>query len=128
MQTEILNKIKRIRLEKGFSLQDMSDKLNIDLSAYSRLECGNTFTWGKYLEDILTIFDLSPEVFFKGIIGKKSNQKIKNSFFEENIFFEKVYNEYKEKVKKVEDLYEQRIKDKDEIIEHLKNNNKNIDD
>lgn len=126
MQTEILNKIKKIRLEKGLSLQDMADKLNIDLSAYSRLECGNTFTWGKYLEDILMIFDISPEAFFKGIIGKKSNPKNKNGFSEENIFFEKIYQEYKEKVKKVEDLYEQRLKDKDEIINQLKRN-KNTD-
>ena len=128
MQTEIVNKIKKIRLEKGFSIQEMADKLNIDLSAYSRLESGSTFTWGKYLEDILMIFEVSPEFFFKGIVGKKYTIMNKVSLLEDNIFLEKVYNEYKEKVKKIESLYEERLKDKDEIIEHLKRDNKNLED
>ena len=128
MQTEIVNKIKKIRLEKGLSVQEMADKLNIDLSAYSRLESGNTFTWGKYLEDILISYEVSPESFFKGIMGKKSNHKNKNALTEENIFFEKIYFEYKEMVEKMEYLYGQRLKDKDEIIAYLKRMNKDCGD
>ncbi|WP_264536115.1 helix-turn-helix domain-containing protein [Flavobacterium sp. N1736] len=124
MQTEIVIKIKKIRLERGLSIQDMADRLNIDFSAYSRLESGNTFTWGKYLEDILIIFDITPESFFKGIIGKK-NISDKRDLLSDNLSFEKFHVEYKEKVKKIEALYEGRLKDKDEMIEQLKNFNKN---
>lgn len=120
MQTKIIAKIKKIRLEKGFSPCEMAEKLNIDLSAYSRLESGRTFTWGKYLEDILIIFDLSPEYFFKGI-GVKSKAQNHGKIFQDNMSFDNFYIEYKEKVKKVELLYEALLKDKDEMIERLKN-------
>ncbi|KIC00945.1 hypothetical protein OA88_16705 [Flavobacterium sp. JRM] len=121
MQAEIVVKIKKIRIEKGFSPNEMAEKLNIDLSAYSRLESGRTFTWGKYLEDILIIFDLSPECFFKGI-GMKNNIRYKKDSFEDSASFEYFFTEYKKKVKKVEILFEERLKDKDEIIEQLKKN------
>jgi transcriptional regulator with XRE-family HTH domain len=45
----------------------MAERLNIDTSAYARLETGATFTWAKYLEDILSVFELPPEKFFDGI-------------------------------------------------------------
>ncbi|MCC9071507.1 helix-turn-helix transcriptional regulator [Flavobacterium sp. F-65] len=121
MQTEIVVKIKKIRIEKGFSPNEMAEKLNIDLSAYSRLESGTTFTWGKYLEDILIIFNLSPECFFKGI-GVKNNIRRKKDSLGDCTSFDFFFAEYKEKVKKIEILFEERLKDKDEIIEQLKKN------
>lgn len=118
MQTQIIKKIKKIRIEMGFSPQIMAEKLNIDLSAYTRLESGRTFTWGKYLEDILIIFNISPEIFFKEINIKKVVSSNRKST--EDINFESLYFESKEQIKKVESLYEGRLKDKDQIIEHLK--------
>ncbi len=119
MQTEILKKIKKIRLEKGISLKEMADKLNIDLSAYARLESGITCTWGKYIEELLLIFELYPEDFFKGIGRKKYYFKRKKSAIKfSNV--ESIYKEYKEKVNQMEFLYEERLKDKDALIEILR--------
>ncbi|MFH6993638.1 helix-turn-helix domain-containing protein [Flavobacterium sp. FlaQc-48] len=127
MQAEIIQKIKRIRLEKGISLQEMADRLNIDLSAYLRLESGKTCTWGKYLEDLLLIFELSPEDFFKGIGKKKFFFKRKNSFAKIS-YVENLHAEYKKKVEQIEFLYQESLKDKDAIIEMLKSKLKNKDD
>ena len=67
MNNQIVTKIRKIRKEKGFTQLQMAERLNIDTSAYARLETGVTFTWAKYLEDILSIFELTPENFFEGI-------------------------------------------------------------
>ena len=55
MHTEVIRKIKKLRIEKGLSQIDMAEKLHIDKSAYTRLESGKTFSWAKYLEDLLNM-------------------------------------------------------------------------
>ena len=67
MNNQITTKIRKIRKEKGITQLQMAERLNIDTSAYARLETGITATWAKYLEDILIIFELTPEKFFEGI-------------------------------------------------------------
>ena len=67
MNRQIVTKIRKIRKEKGITQLQMAERLSIDASAYARLETGATSTWAKYLEDILSIFELSPEKFFEGI-------------------------------------------------------------
>ena len=58
MHQEIVNRIKYLRKIKNISTQEMSNRLNIDLSAYHRLESGRTFTWAKYLNELLIIFEI----------------------------------------------------------------------
>jgi transcriptional regulator with XRE-family HTH domain len=67
MNNQVVAKIRKIRKEKGITQLQMAERLNIDASAYARLETGVTLTWAKYLDDILSIFDLTPEKFFEGI-------------------------------------------------------------
>ena len=67
MNSQIVTKIRKIRKEKGITQLQMAEQLNIDASAYARLETGAGFTWAKYLEDILSVFELTPEKFFEGI-------------------------------------------------------------
>ena len=67
MNNQVVTKIRKIRKEKGFTQLQMAERLNIDTSAYARLETGATFTWARYLEDILSISELTPEKFFEGI-------------------------------------------------------------
>ena len=67
MNDQVVTKIRKIRKEKGITQLQMAEKLNIDASAYARLETGVTLTWAKYLDDILSIFELTPEKFFEGI-------------------------------------------------------------
>ena len=68
MNQEIVKKLRKLRVEKGFSKQDMAVKLNIELSAYIRLESGRVNTWGKYFREICLIFKINPSEFFDAII------------------------------------------------------------
>ena len=64
MHKIIVKKIETLRREKGFSTEDMAAKLNVDPSAYTRLESAKTLTWAKYIEQLLPILDISMEDFF----------------------------------------------------------------
>lgn len=63
MNSQIVNKIKKLRLEKGFSHTEMADKLNITRSAYQRLESGETYSWAKYLDNIMETLETTPKDF-----------------------------------------------------------------
>lgn len=109
MNTEIVNKIKKLRLAKGFSHSDMADKLNITRSAYQRLESGETYSWAKYLDEIMETLETTPKDFFNDI-GKKVFYQINHDHsvgYNENL-----YQENKE-------ITEQLIKVKDEMIAQL---------
>ena len=67
MNNQIAAKIRKIRKEKGITQLQMAEHLHIDISAYTRLETGVTSTWAKYLENILSVFELTPEKFFEDI-------------------------------------------------------------
>ncbi|MDR0830323.1 MAG: helix-turn-helix transcriptional regulator [Prevotellaceae bacterium] len=67
LQTQVVAKIKRLRHEKGISQVQMADFLNVDKSVYARLELGQIDNWAKYLENILNIFEISPDKFFEDI-------------------------------------------------------------
>ena len=67
MQAQIISKIRKLRKERGLTQLQMSDLLHIDKSVYARLETGETSSWAKYFEEILNIFDITPEKFFEGI-------------------------------------------------------------
>jgi len=67
LQSQITSKIRRLRHEKGYSQPQMAELLNIENSVYSRLETGKTYSWAKYLEDLLTVFEITPDKFFEDI-------------------------------------------------------------
>jgi transcriptional regulator with XRE-family HTH domain len=118
MHLEIINRIKKLRVAKGFTTQQMSERLNIDISAYTRLESGKTLTWAKYLEDLLDIFNVTPESFFEGM-GKNVKITDNEGSYGGNLHVENLNAENREKDKKIELLYEQRLKDKDVLISEL---------
>lgn len=64
MHQEIVKKIRKLRIEKGLSKQDMAEKLSIELTAYNRLESGRANTWGKYFREICLLFEINPSEFF----------------------------------------------------------------
>jgi transcriptional regulator with XRE-family HTH domain len=83
MHSEIVKKIRKLRIEKGISKEEMATHLCIDLSAYTRLESGKATTWGKYFEKIITIFEITPSNFFEGIeIKDVSLQKLNETAVE----------------------------------------------
>jgi transcriptional regulator with XRE-family HTH domain len=120
MNTEVLKKIKKLRRERFISTIDMAEKLNIDVTAYTRLESGNTLTWAKYLEDILVIFEIEPADFFKGI-ESKVNIKNKTGSYGGNLHVENLYAKDKSQENKIFELYAERLNEKDKLIEKLYN-------
>jgi transcriptional regulator with XRE-family HTH domain len=116
MHRIIVKKIEMLRREKGLTSKDMADKLNIDHSAYTRLESAKTLTWAKYIEEILPILDISMEDFFGGL-GENTNVfNEKGSILGYNGKVEHLYAENKEKQEKIDKLNEARLADKDLII------------
>ncbi|MDR0829666.1 MAG: helix-turn-helix transcriptional regulator [Prevotellaceae bacterium] len=119
MQTQIVAKIKKLRKEKGLTQPQMAEKLNIDNSTYARLEQGETSNWYKYFENMLTIFQITPEKFFEGIDTKVviNNHNDCTYSGNENVEHQSTNQELYEKLA---EQYEQRIKDKDREINFLR--------
>jgi transcriptional regulator with XRE-family HTH domain len=78
MHAEIVKKIKLLRIERDLSTKQMADILNIDLSAYNRLESGNTLSWPKYINKILEHFEINQDSFLESLIRKKETYNIAN--------------------------------------------------
>jgi len=111
MNNAIVDKIKRLRLQKGYNHEEMAYKLNITRSAYQRLESGETYSWAKYLEVILDILEINAKDFFSDITPKQYNQ---NSNAGSVVYIvESLIQENKE-------VYEKLITSKDEQIALLK--------
>ncbi|MDR2148457.1 MAG: helix-turn-helix transcriptional regulator [Tannerella sp.] len=112
MQKQIVAKIKRLRQEKGLTLPQMAEKLKIDRSAYALLESGETYSWAKYFEELMTILEITPEKFFEGIGNNVviNNNKCSNGG---NANVENLYAYNKE-------LYDKLIAAKDDQIAFLK--------
>ena len=117
MHYQVLKKIRQLRLIKGLSTQEMSERLSIDVSAYTRLESGKTCTWAKYLPDLLLIFDVDMASFFEDL---SQNQKADPAFNLQDKKHTKLATiGNMEKDQKIEFLYQERIKDKDMTIAQL---------
>lgn len=110
MQNQIVTKIKKLRKEHGFTQPQMADKLHIDISAYARLEQGETNTWAKYFEELLTIFEITPEKFFEGIETKvvinnhnectyTGNSNIAEHQSSDNQVYERLIEQYESRLK-----------------------------
>lgn len=65
-------KIKKLRKSKGFSQEDMAEKLHISQSAYARI----SHSWAAHIEKLNEIFEVKPEIFLpmKLIIWNKKIQ------------------------------------------------------
>lgn len=56
MKAKVGKRIRKLRLERGFSQEDLAEQLNISRSAYERIENGKSNSWATQLENISTIF------------------------------------------------------------------------
>lgn len=110
MNQEIVEKIKKLRISKGYNHADMADKLNITRSAYQRLESGETYSWAKYFEEILSILETTSKDFFSDIGKKVINQTNESGAIG---YVEVLHQENKE-------IYQELLKSKDEQIVLLK--------
>jgi transcriptional regulator with XRE-family HTH domain len=111
MNRQITAKIKRLRMQKGLSQTEMADRLNITRTAYHNIESGESYSWAKYLNEILVVFEVTPKEFFYDIGGNIVNQ---SNFSGGAIgYVETLHHENKE-------IYEKLIAAKDEQIALLK--------
>ena len=112
LQSQIVSKIKRLRHEKGLSQPQMAERLHIENSVYSRLEKGTTYSWARYLEELLKIFEITPDKFFEdigaGVVINNSNCPYGGNAHIENLYAEN------------HEIYEQLLTAKDEQIALLK--------
>ena len=120
MQTQITAKIRKLRKEKGFTQPQMAEKLHIDQSVYARMEQGETNSWAKYFEELLTIFEITPEKFFEGIETKVVINNHNDCSYSGSSNVEHQYSTNQEVYEKLMEQYEKRLKDKDEQIALLK--------
>ena len=111
MNEEIVEKIKKMRISKGYNHTEMADKLHITRSAYQSLESGETYSWAKHLDDLMNVFETTPKEFFSDIGKKVINQN--NYDGSVGYVVDNLYKENKE-------IYQELIKAKDEQITLLK--------
>ena len=111
MNHEIIAKIKKLRLIKGFSQSQMADHLNITRSTYQKLEAGNNnYAWAKYLKELMTVLETTPKDFFSDI----GHSVINPNNYEGNTGHEKTLHQ-----KNIE-FYEKLLQSKEEQIALLK--------
>ena len=94
--------------------------MHIDQSVYARLEQGETNTWAKYFEDLLNIFEITPEKFFEGIETKVVINNHNDCTYSGNSNVEHQYPTNQEFYEKLIAQYEKLLSSKDEQIALLK--------
>ena len=64
IKKELGKKIKRMRIEKGYTQEHLSELINISQKALSSIETGENFLKAETLDKILKIFDITAEELF----------------------------------------------------------------
>jgi len=114
MQEKILNKIKKLRREFGFTQVQLAQKLNIETSTYQKMESGENHTWLKYLPDILMIYKIEISNFFKDIDAGNCITQNDNTFSDNAIQYAENIQYYNK------EIISEMISTKNELIRELK--------
>jgi transcriptional regulator with XRE-family HTH domain len=117
---EVVSKIKEFRKKKGYSYETMAHELDTSASAYRKIELNQTkltverlFQIAKILDEkVVDILDINP--------NNQLNQTNNDTATGYQQQIENYFQENKEKSEKIEMLYEARLRDKDVIINTLK--------
>ncbi|WP_445749781.1 helix-turn-helix transcriptional regulator [Polaribacter sp.] len=114
MNTTIANKLKRLRKQHGYSQEQVADHLHITQSTYGRMENGETNSWVSYIESICKLYNIEPKDLLQ-----PDNVVINNIKDTKGAIFNNgTINFLSEKLV---ELYENRLKEKDALIDELKN-------
>ncbi len=117
----ILEKIKDIRKQKGYSHEYMAHKLEMSQPAYSKIEKNETVLSVDRLFKIAEILETP----VNDILEINPNNIYNQNYNHDNVTViahqevEHLYQENKEKSEKIELLYEARLNDKDNMIGQL---------
>lgn len=113
MNRIIGNKLKELRRSKNLSQEEVSDFLGISLSAYSRMERGESTSWANHFNKICEVFEITPE----DLVRKESKFWLNGDLMnEEPLTQNEVINGYRKIIKK----YELQIEDLKIIISQTK--------
>ncbi|UKB82214.1 helix-turn-helix transcriptional regulator [Chryseobacterium sp. MEBOG06] len=115
----IIEKIKEYRKKKGFSHENMAEELHISQAAYSKIEKNETKLTVDRLYQIAEILKVPVYGLLDTIPNNIYNQQ---NFYDTSVGHQEIqnlYQENKDKTGKIESLYEERLKDKDKMIEQL---------
>ncbi len=113
MNIQVGKNIKKLREEKGLSQEAMADYLHISQSSYSRMEAGECNTWVNHIATLSDFFQIQPEDLLK-----TENTIIGNIGTNHGVGYAEIVNQLSERLI---DQYEQRLSEKDQIINELKN-------
>lgn len=115
----IIEKIKEYRKKKGFSHENMADELHISQAAYSKIEKNETKLTVDRLYQIAEILEAPVYELLDTTPNNIYNQQ---NFYDASVGYQDIqnlYQENKDKTEKIETLYEERLKDKDKMIQQL---------
>ncbi|ANF51846.1 hypothetical protein A0O34_15595 [Chryseobacterium glaciei] len=120
MTNNVAEKIKRLRKSKGFSQEDMAEKLHISQSAYARIETGESHSWAAHIEKLSEIFEVKPENF---LTDETNNLEQENTDQKGGMAFQFVgtINTINSLSEKITELYEERIEELKEQVSYWKN-------
>jgi transcriptional regulator with XRE-family HTH domain len=113
MNKTVGNKLKSLRKQKGYSQEQVCEFLHISQSAYARIESGDSHSWAMHLVKLSVFYDIKPEE-----IIRKENVIIGNIGIDNDVDYADIVNQLSVKLIL---QYEERLKEKDEIIAELKN-------
>jgi transcriptional regulator with XRE-family HTH domain len=119
MNTQIGNKIRRLRENKGFSQEEMAERLQISRSAYSRIESGETNSWVNHIEKLCKELDMKVEdLLITSDNNINTNQD--NASAVQTSTHQDTHITINQLSEKVIELYEERIKELKEQVEFWK--------
>lgn len=118
----IIKKISEIRNKKGLSYENMAMDLDLSVSAYRKIETGETKLTVERLVEISKILETPLDEFLETNSQKNFNQENKeNATGFQGIDHNNIYNELSEVTKKLIILQEQRIQELEKELASLKN-------
>lgn len=79
MNRIIGKKLKTLRQSKKLSQEQMADFLHISLSAYARIERGESSSWASHFNKICEVFEITPE----DLVRKESKSSLSENLINE---------------------------------------------
>lgn len=121
MNATIGKRIRKYREEKGFSQEELAEKLHVSRSTYQRIENGETNSWINHIENICTTLEVNMDDILKpeeGYVQVNNNNESTNDNGSGVIQNQTInYNSSE----KLIEQYEERIRELKEQVEFWKN-------
>jgi transcriptional regulator with XRE-family HTH domain len=119
MTNNVAEKIKRLRKSKGFSQDNMAERMHISQSAYARIETGESHFWAAHIEKLSEILEVKPEDFLTDETNNFSNLDQLGGFAFQNVGTITTINSFLSE--KLVEQYEERIAELKEQVDYWKN-------